>query len=535
MGLVGLCAWPYTVDDSFIIARYASRIASGQGYTFNPGPATDGVTGPAWLLPGILASRAGYDPVLAAKWVGLLCSILAAFCVVSEQRRRSAGWVTAPVVLLILVCQPGLGGSGVSGLETGAATLAVTLGSRAALARPAPRSLVVGGCVACLAWLRPELVFVAAVLLAACSVRAGTAARAAWVLALAGAVSVCLFRWSLTGSPVPMSFSAKAGALSDGVEYAARAVLVISGGFGLVLAGAGAYLGQSRERWRALLLLAHLVAVILAGGDWMPGFRLFVPVLPEYAQLAGVGAVRLWRGFSDGGGRRRGWPRALASISLFAACALPVFDLALRSGEWRQAGASREQVGRAIARALRDATTRVALVDIGFLGYASAREVVDLAGITDPEVAAFPGGHLNKRIDAQWLERRAPDALLLHSALPPTAADDDRLLSLHGYPVEQRVARFAWVQREFRLSAVYAYAPRYYYALLVRRGPPGAARAAREAGSGRDGRAGVEPSADSMAVFAHGFGVSTWFSGCSAHALRSELSAIGRAPRGSRP
>jgi hypothetical protein len=55
---VGLCAWPYTVDDAFIVARYARRLADGRGYTFNLGPPSDGVTGPLWLLPaGSRASR----------------------------------------------------------------------------------------------------------------------------------------------------------------------------------------------------------------------------------------------------------------------------------------------------------------------------------------------------------------------------------------------------------------------------------------------------------------------------------------------
>ena len=132
VGLVGACAWPYTVDDAYIVARYALRLGSGEGYTWNPGPATDGVTGPAWLVPGLVAAACGYDPVIAAKVAGLCCAAIAAYVCVADQARRARGTQFAWITALLLLCQPSLGGSGSSGLETGAATLALTFAARAA-------------------------------------------------------------------------------------------------------------------------------------------------------------------------------------------------------------------------------------------------------------------------------------------------------------------------------------------------------------------------------------------------------------------
>lgn len=257
-----------------------------------------------------------------------------------------------------------------------------------------------------------------------------------------------------------MAWHAKAGSLQDGGSYTLRALLVLTGTTGIVLAVAGAALGQFREQARAWMLLAHGAAVVLAGGDWMPGFRLWVPIFPQYAALAAVGCDRLWRK-----GRSA---RVLGCGALLFACCVPVLDLVLRIPEWRAAGHSRETVGVEIARDLREHTRRVALVDIGFLGYASGVTTIDLAGLTDPAVASFPGGHLQKRIPSEWLEAQQPDALLLHSSLPPIAAGDGRLERLAGYPVEQRVARFRWVAEHFRVARIYAYAPGYYYVLLRR-------------------------------------------------------------------
>jgi hypothetical protein len=460
VGLVGVCAWPYTVDDSYIIARYALRLSRGEGYTWNPGPATDGVTGPAWILPGFAAAAGGYDPVIAAKVVGLCCAMLAAYLGIAAEQRRARGTRLAWIAAFLLICQPSLGGSGSSGLETGAATLALGIAAQAALAAKQPRSLCLGASVGLLAWLRPELALASAVFLTLATLRAGWQRTwVAWAIAAGAAVAVCLFRFRISGAWLPMAWHAKAGSLRDGWLYSVRAVPVLTGVLGAGLGLAGAFLGQARDRARAWALGVHLVAVVLAGGDWMPGFRLFVPLFPQYAALAAVGGERMWR--------RGGVARWFACAALLTACGVPLLDLALRIPEWRSAGRSRDTVGAQIARDLQTlGAQRVALVDIGFLGYASGVTTIDLAGLTDPAVAAFPGGHLAKRIPSAWLEQRAPDTLLLHSSLPPTAAEDGRLTRLLGYPVEQQVARFGWVTAQFRVVRSYAYAPGYHYVLL---------------------------------------------------------------------
>ena len=478
VGMVGLCAWPYTVDDSYIVARYAHRLARGEGYTWNPGPATDGVTGPAWLVPGVLAALGGYDPVIAAKAVGLCCACVAAYACIAATQTQARGTALAWLVALLLACQPSLGGSGSSGLETGAATLAMTCAANAALSA-VPRAGSLGSAVAILAWLRPELAFACAALLGAATLRMGwRRVWSAWAIPMVAVVSICLFRFWVKGSPVPMAWNAKAGSLRDGLFYATRAVPVLTGVTGIGLAIAGAAWGQFRERARALAILSHGAAVVLAGGDWMPGFRLWVPLFPQYAVLAAVGTERLWR--------RGGAARVVCGFALLVACGVPLLDLTLRIPEWQRAGRSRETVGAVIVRDLREVAQRVALVDIGFFGYASGVATIDLAGLTDPAVAAFPGGHLKKRIPSQWLESQAPDAFLLHSELPPTAAPDGRLGRFVGFPVEQRVVRFGWVAEHFRVARIYAYAPGYHYVLLrkvpyLRAGdPPGRPKLERE-------------------------------------------------------
>jgi hypothetical protein len=59
--------------------------------------------------------------------------------------------------------------------------------------------------------------------------------------------------------------------------------------------------------------------------------------------------------------------------------------------------------------------SRVATLDVGWVGAAlPGAEIVDLAGVTDPEIAALPGGHTSKRVDAAMLLARRVVHVLLY-------------------------------------------------------------------------------------------------------------------------
>jgi hypothetical protein len=151
----------------------------------------------------------------------------------------------------------------------------------------------------------------------------------------------------------------------------------------------------------------HVVVLIGIGGDWMPFWRLAVPTFPG---LLWVGA-------------------ALAAQSGTASNALRLLPLLASAGllHYFRGDATRsvraEQAQRiAGASALLLGSTRVASVDIGWIGATEPAtgelHVVDLAGVTDPEVAYLSGGHTSKRLPPDFLERRSVDTLLLRRASP---------------------------------------------------------------------------------------------------------------------
>lgn len=463
--IVGLSAWPFTVDDAFILARYARRIATGAGYTMNDGPPTDGVTGPLGLLPALVGELLCGNPVAGSKVAGILAAALATALVVRHGARDSAarGGIT-----LVLATAGTLPVWAAGGLETGLATLALTIAGLAVMVegeleghRAAKTGAVLGGAVFALAWLRPELALASGVLLVALLARSRFAGGIALALAATGLLSVLAFRLFLFGSPLPLSAQAKPPDLGHGAHYVFRGLLVALGGGGLAVAWLGAREGQSGERILFGMLAAHLLALVLAGGDWMPGFRLFVPVIPLYALLAAAPIARRLHG------------RRLSASALFSSCALvPAVALVVQLPDLRQAGAARDSAGAELADWLAAHASKVAMVDAGYLAYRSGVDVIDLGGITDPRIGRLPGAHLDKHIDPGFLHARAPDAIVLHSSAPPRVGEDGKLLALAGYPIERRVAAMGWVRAQMRVARVVRYAPHYWYVVLVRRDAP---------------------------------------------------------------
>jgi hypothetical protein len=442
--LAGALAWPFSIDDAFIVARYAHNLVAGAGYGFNPGVPSDGVTGPLWLLPMGLGEWLFSAPMPVAKGVDLACAAAAA-ALVTRRASRGAWWVA----VLVGTNAAFLPWS-VAGLGGGLAALLLVLaapGSRRAAG-------VAGLAVGLLAWLRPEACVAGVVLLLG---HAPSLRRRALAVATVGVLAVIVFRGALFGHVLPMALAAKPSTPLSGLGYVLRGSVVCFGFLGLLAVAAGAR-SSPLGRVYAAAVGAQLAAVALAGGDWMPGFRLLAPIVPIYALACAEGFAYM----------RVERPRvglALAVVTLV----VPLIFSVLELPDLRAAAEARERAAEPLARELSHLGGPVALVDVGYLGYRADVDVVDLGGVTDPVVAHSPGGHLDKRVDPAYLALRDPVAILLHAATPPEVDDGGNLTRLTGYPVERRVAAMPFVRLRYRVERVVPYAPGYFYVLLLRR------------------------------------------------------------------
>jgi hypothetical protein len=428
-----LSAWGFSVDDALIVTRVAHHLATGVGYRFNPaGPVVDCVTplGYAQLLAP-LAHAGAWQGLLAARVLGSACWVAAAACLggasvlVTSGHRR---WL-APLVLGS--CLP-LSAWASSGLETGLVLLLATLALAPVLSGSA-RAALGGSLAAGLAGaLRPELVPWALVLCFTLA-WARRVSPLRWtlyvLLALLPALAVSLIRELSFGRPAPLAVLAKPSDFDHGLRYTLGA-LALSGPSWLL--ASRAYRRLEPRFWAlGAAVLVHAIVLIGVGGDWMPLWRLWLPLLPAVVLLGNALAER---------GRTSANAARVLGVGL---CALLLY--------WGKGADTRGVITQRLRlsdqlQPLLAGARRVATVDVGWVSAALERvNIVDLAGVTDEDVALLPGGHTSKRLPRDFLERRQVDALVLleetrendlprdHAALPrPWRAVERRLLTLEG-------------------------------------------------------------------------------------------------------
>jgi hypothetical protein len=446
--------WPFSVDDSYILAQYARRIASGHGYTFRAGPPTDGVTGPLWLVPLVSAAHLGLDPAIASKLLGGLCALGSALLVVRRLSQRALSARSLAIACPLIVSSVPFVSWAVAGLETAAAGLLALLLADAVLARPRPHMAVVLGAGVSVAWLRPELLPFAGVLVTSLVLRDRRRGLLGGAALLVGLLSVLAFRALLFGDAWPMVTHAKPPVLGHGATYvfvagarAAGLALLFAFGWGLRHAG-------RREQVLVGALVAHAGAVLLAGGDWMPGMRLFAPVVPVAAlALAPMLARR---------SLRQGLPVLVACGVLFV---MRGHEMVGELGEARRGGSELARTAQELARTLEGVDGTVVALDVGALAYLTTAQVVDLGGLTEPRIAFAQGGHLTKQVDAAWLESLRPRRIVLHSRERPKVDGEGHLRWFAGYPMP-------WVLRSYRVERVIEHARDYFYVVLAPRDAP---------------------------------------------------------------
>jgi len=426
----------FTVDDALIAVRYAQHIARGLGWCFNAhGPSTDGVTPLPW--PVVMAPFARAEALVVlerAQALGLVVWVATGALLGSASARetRAPAWAKLGVFAVVSLSVP-LGAHAVSGMETPLAT-ALATGSALAFRRPRLASVLAGLAAA----LRPEMAPWAVTLSVGLAL-ASRATVARVVLSAATAIGpfLCcaIARMILWGHPAPLAVMAKPGDPGQGVAYAAAACVVT---LVPVLVLAPVALARTPVALAVVAAaIVHVGAIILVGGDWMPFARLMVPVAPSLA----------WAAILASG---RAHPVAMASRTV-AAIAIGVILLLRSAGvveDGRRTMAERAALISS-ARPLLSGATRVAGLDVGWIGAATDADVVDLAGLTDPEIAALPGGHTSKRVSAVFLLSRAPDALLLYAPRGLPGGLPSWAVAEYSRAVEARLARDLTIAEHF--------------------------------------------------------------------------------------
>jgi hypothetical protein len=218
------------------------------------------------------------------------------------------------------------------------------------------------------------------------------------LLAATPFAACCAVRLFAFGHVAPLAVSAKPSDLAHGLIYAGAAGLAALAPL-LAFAPLSVRRAGGRTKVLALAGAAHLAAVAMCGGDWMPYARLVAPIVPSLL-LVFVGSAK--HGAAGTAAARSAVTLGLGAYLLFTAAPAARHVMADRARLVEE------------ARPYVEGASRVASLDVGWPSAATEADLVDLGGLTDPEVAAMPGGQTSKRISDVWLLGRHPDVLLAY-------------------------------------------------------------------------------------------------------------------------
>jgi arabinofuranosyltransferase len=467
-----------TTDDPFITYRYAANLLAGHGPVFNIGERVEGFSSPLHLLLVALLLKiipAG-DILFKAKLLGLGFAALALWQTGRLARAVGLSEAESVTAQALVAVNNNFALAAVNGMETTLA-LCLVLGSVLTFGREIEgRGGVRSAGLLFLAMLaRPDAALLFAVLLLI-RVILMVRRRLPWwdtlgwaSVFLLPATGLLLARFAYYGQWVPNTYYAKQVtsqyAWQWGPLYLLHPLSPIRVAWdylkfpvplwstqwqalGTVVFWGLALLGCARRGWwtGAILtvVLAQIAFVLHFGGDWMPGWRFVVPVLPLLAVLQVQGLGRL---------RGRGLVRTAAApilvVALWIVCAAVSPHNPWSNARFSAASADLLPADNALGRKWIAADRYIhdvlppggviAYSEMGYAGYHNLdKTFIDVRGLTDREIARLPASYKGPWgvDDEQWmfssdplyriLRRRQPTTIIAFShpsQMPPAVLD----------------------------------------------------------------------------------------------------------------
>lgn len=481
----------FPLDDSWIHAQFARNLATGEGFSYNPGVPVSGSTAPLWTLTAAVGYLVTGDPVLSGKAIGVLFLGLIVALTYSLVRTLSADRREALFAAVMAGTLPRLLWAGLSGMEV---TLAVALSLAGVLThvrygtaegrRQYLPTLLFG--LATLA--RPEcaVLFVASVLdrmMTAMLIRWRDIAAKDWLLPLA--VHLVLFfaivspflifsrtfgigflpntayakalLWNrgllaaiATGSTAELLRSFSTNPFDYFMSFLHEAlsnnpVLFLFSGIGLLrLVLELPYAGDSRHRSfiipLSILLFPVAIGIVVPFGTaaYQEG-RYIAPVAPLMLIVgtvgiygaAGYGARIFSRAKFLGRPARVVLERSLLWLLILLAVASQFRNIWYRAQVYGRAVSNIEEmqvsIGKWVDRNIPEDAV-LAVNDIGAITYFSHREVLDTVGLISPEVLDYRRpGERLQAATLRFLRARRPDYAVIFPKWYPEIAADREL------------------------------------------------------------------------------------------------------------
>lgn len=421
-------------DDAFISLRYVQTFLGGGGLCWNPGERVEGYTNFLFVILTSAMGKCGVDLVVGARLLGIgSYLLLVAFSVRRLFRpgnSHSVNWLAMVPLIISATALPLIIWT-LGGLETTLFTLLVTLGTVAFAEAISDhrRSLLVPSLYFGLATLcRPDgIVFIICglvMIIAKSMFVERRIDRRVWsYLFITAALTIPheLWRYSYYGQWLPNTFLVKGANLGSAAVYGWQYVKDFAGALPflpVVLSVVGTVAIFARawrpgSIWYAFVMLSFGAYVFGIGGDHMPGFRLFAPLIP-------IGGFLLYELLSDIKMPERSTYRFAVACGVLLLCTGQLFfpSESYERAKIRDGAAFLgEQVGKYI-NANWPAGSVVALNTAGSTPYFAPKlRFIDMLGLNDTTIARRSNVPMRTKMQ-EWPGHQKGDGLYVLSRKP---------------------------------------------------------------------------------------------------------------------
>lgn len=423
--------YPYTPDDTFISLRYAQRLVEGKGLTWNDGEYVEGYSNLLWVLLAAALNRLGMDLLLSVQVMGAVCSVLTLFVFAHYAKRFALPASSLAIGTITYALTAPVAIWAVGGLEMPMVMLlfAIALFFARSLLESHDNTLAIkAGCaLGVICWLRPEgplytvAPMLALMLCAASPLK--TRIRSATIVSVTafGFFAVLLvWRLSYYGEWVPNTVLAKVALnnsrFASGLIYAGQALLSVAPALWCIhyfyQKNAPLFAGH-HLRFLVIIGVFLTTAIIIAGGDWLVGYRAFVPLVAVMILLL-MEACR----FVVFNGKER-LALGVSALLFIGIQFLNKDNLNAQMGRnW--VPSTLQPIGEALKERYGKQQPLIALFTAGAIPYYSGLPTLDVYGLCDHylthhrhENKDFGRGLVGHDLfDADYVESRKPDLLL---------------------------------------------------------------------------------------------------------------------------
>ncbi|PDW04390.1 hypothetical protein [Candidatus Viridilinea mediisalina] len=423
----------YGFDDPYITYRYAFNLAEGQGFVYNPGEQVLSTTAPLYAMILACMHLIGIEIPLASNLLSA-CSMGFGALALYALARLAQKHVAAIVAIILYPLTPYL-----TATFGGEMLMVIALGLWAMVALAMNRPYSAGVLVACATLMRADAALAAALIGLVFLYQRQYASFLRFSLVyLLTITPFVVAAWLYFGSPIPVTLGTKQSqadifgsrSFFSGLDVI-LSIFIYNIFFLPFLVFFLFRLPHLLHRSNLLLValawgVLHTIAYSLLGVTNY--FWYYVPTILAIIVATALGAQALYQVVGQQFGKRITRP-FLASLVL-ALCISQIMGLAqrtvtpdLRLEAYRNVGLWLQQHTAPDAR--------VAMLEVGIIGFYSQRYIIDFAGLIQPDVATIFGPDSGYLEAAHWaLAHYRPNYLVTQESGLPVLQHNPELMSI---------------------------------------------------------------------------------------------------------